>query len=107
MLIIFIGHLGKNESLSLFITFELFFEKGHFGEVTRGEYRNIPVAVKTLRSTNRVLSLTDRDNFINEALLLKRYKHKRIVRFIGIAAYREPLMIVTELVESNVEYLTK
>ncbi len=85
----------------------MFFEKGNFGEVTRGEYRNVPVAVKTLHSTTKNLSLKDQDNFINEALLLKRLKHERIVHFIGIAAYREPLMIVTELVERNVEYLTK
>jgi hypothetical protein len=31
--------------------------------------------------------------------MLKRYKHKRIVNCIGIAAYREPLMIVMEYVE--------
>ncbi|CAF0835288.1 unnamed protein product [Adineta steineri] len=74
---------------------------GHFGEVTRGEYCGTPVAVKLLRSVNGPLRPEDRQNFINEALLLKRFKHKRIVQFIGIAAYREPLMIVMELVEQG------
>ncbi|UJR37690.1 hypothetical protein I4U23_030385 [Adineta vaga] len=74
---------------------------GHFGDVTRGEYRKLPVAVKVLRSETNVLSPIDRESFVNEALVLKRYKHKRIVNFIGIAAYREPMMIVMELVEQG------
>ncbi|CAF1621235.1 unnamed protein product, partial [Adineta ricciae] len=75
--------------------------QGNFGEVHRGKYRNVPVAVKVLRETNRQLTPKDRTNFINEALLLKTYKHKQIVSFYGIAAYREPLMIVMELVEKG------
>ena len=80
----------------------MFFE-GNFGEVHRGRYRNVPVAVKVLRETNRQLTLKDRTNFVNEALLLKSYKHKQIVSFYGIAAFHEPLMIVMELVESKIE----
>ena len=85
------------EDLSLLV-----FCQGHFGDVYRGEYRKIPVAVKMLRPAANVLNPKDRENFINEALLLKRYKHKQIVQFIGIAAYREPLMIVMELVERKI-----
>jgi len=55
--------------------------------------------VKVLRSIDTNRSSKDRENFITEALILKRYKHKRIVNCIGIAAYREPLMIVMEIVE--------
>ncbi|CAF3398988.1 unnamed protein product [Rotaria sp. Silwood1] len=75
--------------------------QGNFGEVFRGEYRNTPVAVKILRSTIADRSSKDREIFINEALLLKRYKHKRIVNLFGIAAHHEPLMIVMELVEKG------
>lgn len=56
-------------------------------------------AIKVLRSTVASRNSKDRERFINEALVLKRYKHDRIVKFIGIAAYREPLMIVMELVK--------
>ncbi|CAF2524438.1 unnamed protein product [Rotaria sp. Silwood2] len=75
--------------------------QGHFGEVFRGEYRNTPIAVKILRSTIADRSSKDQEMFINEALLLKRYKHKRIVNFIGVAAHCEPLMIVMEFVEKG------
>jgi serine/threonine protein kinase len=44
-------------------------------------------------------SARDRQNFINEALLLQQYKHKNIVEFLGIAAIRDPLMIIMELIE--------
>lgn len=59
------------------------------------------VAVKTLRLTDadRCMKNTKDQDFINEALVLKKYKHKSIVNFIGIAAYREPLMIVMEFIE--------
>ncbi|CAF3712933.1 unnamed protein product [Rotaria socialis] len=71
--------------------------KGNFGEVFRGEYRNHKYAIKILRSKKADENSRDRDRFVNEALILKRYTHPRIVKFIGIVASCEPLMIVMEL----------
>ncbi|CAF4002363.1 unnamed protein product [Rotaria magnacalcarata] len=73
--------------------------KGNFGEVFRGEYRNHKYAIKILRSKSGDESSRDRDRFVNEALILNRYTHPRIVKFIGIVASCEPLMIVMELVK--------
>ena len=73
--------------------------KGHFGEVSRGEYRGQKLAIKTLRSPGANLTEKDRQNFINEAFLLQQYRHKNIVKFIGIAAMRDPMMILMELIE--------
>ena len=75
------------------------FEKGHFGQVARAKYHKESVAVKILHEPPGDRGVRDRQNFINEALLLKQYKHKNIVRFIGIAAIRDPMMIVMELIE--------
>lgn len=36
-------------------------------------------------------------------MLLQEYKHKNIVKFLGVAAIRDPMMIVMELVERNEE----
>lgn len=58
--------------------------------------------MKILHSTSVDRSVRDRQNFINEALLLRQYKNKNIVKFLGIAAMRDPLMIVMELVEGKI-----
>ncbi|CAF2069418.1 unnamed protein product [Rotaria magnacalcarata] len=75
--------------------------KGHFGNVVRGEYRGQFVAVKILHASSTGQSPQSRNNFINEALLLQQYKHKNIVKFLGIAAIRDPLMIIMELIEQG------
>lgn len=73
--------------------------QGHFGQVTKGEYKGKTVAVKVLHSSSSDRSGRDRKNFVNEAMLLQEYKHKNIVKFLGVAAIRDPMMIVMELVE--------
>ncbi|CAF1382169.1 unnamed protein product [Rotaria sp. Silwood1] len=75
--------------------------KGHFGQVARGEFRGKPVAVKILHESSAAQNPQARKNFINEALLLQQYKHKNIVKFLGIAAIRDPLMIIMELIEQG------
>ncbi|CAF4044445.1 unnamed protein product [Rotaria sp. Silwood2] len=75
--------------------------KGHFGQVARGEFRGKPVAVKILHESSAAQNAQARKNFINEALLLQQYKHKNIVKFLGIAAIRDPLMIIMELIEQG------
>ncbi len=73
--------------------------KGHFGQVARAEYHEKFVAVKILLPSAADRGTRERQNFINEALLLRQYKHKNIVKFLGIAAIRDPLMIMMELIE--------
>ena len=53
------------------------------------------VAVKTCRDT---LSEDQRKKFLQEGRILKQYNHPNIVSFIGIAAQRQPVMIVMEFV---------
>lgn len=74
--------------------------KGNFGEVYRGKYKpkGMVVAVKTCRDT---LSEDQRKKFLQEGRILKQYDHPNIVKFIGIAAQRQPVMIVMEYVEGK------
>ena len=58
-------------------------------------YNNNEVAVKKCRET---LSEDMKKKFIQEGRILKEYDHPNIVRFIGIAAQRQPIMIVMEFV---------
>lgn len=72
----------------------------------RGKYKpkGMVVAVKTCRDT---LSEDQRKKFLQEGRILKQYDHPNIVKFIGIAAQRQPVMIVMEYVEGKgvVRYL--
>lgn len=85
---------GNKQILSFFKT------KGNFGEVYRGKYKpkGMVVAVKTCRDT---LSEDQRKKFLQEGRILKQYDHPNIVKFIGIAAQRQPVMIVMEYVEGK------
>lgn len=70
---------------------------GNFGEVYKGKYqpKNMVVAVKTCRDS---LTEEQRKTFLQEGRILKQYEHPNIVKFIGIAAQRKPVMIVMEYV---------
>ena len=63
----------------------------------KGVYKstNEVVAVKTCRDT---LSEEQRKKFLMEGRILKQYDHPNIVKFIGIAAQRQPVMIIMEYV---------
>ncbi|XP_052785913.1 tyrosine-protein kinase Fer-like isoform X2 [Mya arenaria] len=73
---------------------------GNFGEVFRGVYKrtNETVAVKTCKDT---LSEEQRKKFLMEGRILKQYDHPNIVQFIGIAAQRQPVMIIMEYVSGG------
>ncbi|KAL5020316.1 hypothetical protein ScPMuIL_003208 [Solemya velum] len=79
------------------ICLEMKIGNGNFGEVYKGMYspENLTVAVKTCRDT---LSEDQRKKFLQEGRILKQYDHPNIVKFIGIAAQRQPVMIVMEYV---------
>lgn len=75
--------------------------QGQFGEVYRGVFKvtGALVAIKTCRET---LSEDVKRKFLQEGRILKQYDHPNIVKFIGIAAQRHPVMIVMEFVSGNV-----
>lgn len=73
---------------------------GQFGEVFRGVFRltESQVAVKTCREN---MSEDVKRKFLQEGRILKQYNHPNIVKFIGIAAQRHPVMIVMEFVSGG------
>lgn len=76
---------------------------GAFGEVYQGCLHNhpgevtdeLPVAIKTLPEYNT--SKQAEMDFVMEALIMSKFKHRNIVRFIGICFERMPRFIVLEL----------
>uniref|UniRef100_A0A2C9KI86 non-specific protein-tyrosine kinase n=1 Tax=Biomphalaria glabrata TaxID=6526 RepID=A0A2C9KI86_BIOGL len=69
---------------------------GNFGEVYKGIYKKtMEVAVKTCKDT---LTEDQKIKFLQEGRILKQYKHPNIVRYIGIAAQKQPVMIVMEFI---------
>ncbi|XP_062566100.1 tyrosine-protein kinase Fer-like [Saccostrea cucullata] len=94
----------RNDDIAL----EMKIGNGNFGEVYKGVYKpkSMVVAVKTCRDT---LSEEQRKKFLQEGRILKQYDHPNIVRFIGIAAQRQPVMIVMEYVAGGalLNYLRK
>ncbi|VDI62338.1 tyrosine-protein kinase Fer [Mytilus galloprovincialis] len=90
------------------IALEMKIGNGNFGEVYKGLYKpkNQVVAIKTCRDT---LSDDQRKKFLQEGRILKQYDHPNIVQFIGIAAQRQPVMIVMEYVAGGalLSYLRK
>nr|CDJ93716.1 SH2 motif and Tyrosine protein kinase domain containing protein [Haemonchus contortus] len=75
--------------------------EGAFGEVYKGLLQDgiwgarIPVAIKTLHSTN--MTADDRIQFLQEASIMREFKHENVVRLHGVCTSKEPIMIVMEL----------
>lgn len=72
--------------------------RGSFGKVYRAEYnRTFDVAVKMLLAPNA------RQLFIEEATLMHKLNHRRIVRLLGVCTEpeTEPVYIITELLEKG------
>ncbi|CAH2040359.1 unnamed protein product, partial [Iphiclides podalirius] len=71
--------------------------RGNFGDVYKARLKTTgqEVAVKTCR-----VALPDEQKrtFLQEGRILKQYQHPNIVRLIGIAVQKQPIMIVMELV---------
>ena len=57
----------------------------------------IEVAVKKMKSQFSIMSKEGKSSFYNEARQMQNLKHPNIVRLIGVAASREPMMLIMEL----------
>lgn len=71
--------------------------KGHFANVYKARYKNEDVAVKIYRE----MTAKKRKDFFLEGFILGQNRHRNIIRFIGFATDRDPMMIVTEYLEGN------
>ncbi|VDM79981.1 unnamed protein product [Strongylus vulgaris] len=75
--------------------------EGAFGEVYKGLLQDgiwgarIPVAIKTLHSTN--MTADDRIKFLQEANIMRGFRHENVIRLHGVCTSKEPIMIVMEL----------
>uniref|UniRef100_A0A183G0F1 non-specific protein-tyrosine kinase n=1 Tax=Heligmosomoides polygyrus TaxID=6339 RepID=A0A183G0F1_HELPZ len=68
--------------------------EGAFGEDGMWGAR-IPVAIKTLHSTN--MTTDDRIQFLQEANIMREFRHENVIRLHGVCTSKEPIMIVMEL----------
>lgn len=66
--------------------------RGNFGEVYYGKWKNnIEVAVKTLREGTMSTAA-----FLQEAAIMKKFRHKRLVALYGVCSEDGPIFIVQE-----------
>ncbi|XP_045496190.1 tyrosine-protein kinase Fer isoform X2 [Colias croceus] len=74
--------------------------RGNFGDVYKARLITTgqEVAVKTCRVA---LPEEQKRTFLQEGRILKQYQHPNIVRLIGIAVQKQPIMIVMELVSGG------
>lgn len=75
---------------------------GCFGEVFYGTYMGQEVAVKTLKQ-----GTMSPQAFLDEAVIMRRCRHPRLVPLYGVCSKAEPLLIITEYMSkgSLLEYL--
>ncbi|KAL7670920.1 hypothetical protein ACOME3_005835 [Neoechinorhynchus agilis] len=71
---------------------------GNYGEVWKGKYKGQTVAIKAMKST----SMDDRKklpknwDFLEEARVMKKLKHEKIVKLYGVSTVQEPFFIIVE-----------
>ncbi|KAF2900764.1 hypothetical protein ILUMI_05417 [Ignelater luminosus] len=79
--------------------------RGNFGEVYYGKWRDtIDVAVKTLRE-----GAMSTQAFLQEAAIMKKFRHKRLVALYAVCSKEEPIYIVQEYMSkgSLLDFLRK
>jgi tyrosine-protein kinase Src len=64
---------------------------GNFGEVWYGMWRHVDVAIKTLKTGT--MSSSD---FLQEAAIMKKFRHPNLVALYAVCSKEEPIFIVTE-----------
>ena len=77
--------------------------QGQFGEVWEGIWnKTTPVAVKTLKPGSMAPTA-----FLQEAAILKRLRHPKLIQLYAVCTDMEPIYIVTELMRNGslLEYL--
>ena len=87
------------------IKLEYKLSSGEFSEVWEGFYNGTtPCAVKALLPGKMAVF-----EFLAEAQVMKKLKHKKIIKLYGVCTREEPIYIVTELMKHGIllDYLTK
>eukprot|EP00117_Sycon_ciliatum_P003387 scpid88513/ scgid8203/ Tyrosine-protein kinase Src42A; Tyrosine-protein kinase Src41 len=70
---------------------------GQFGEVWEGLWnRTTPVAIKTLKAGTMA-----REAFLEEAQIMKRLRHEKLIQLYAVCSVHEPIMIITELMKNG------
>ncbi|KAK7099624.1 tyrosine-protein kinase Fyn-like isoform X1 [Littorina saxatilis] len=85
------------------LTFEKRLGAGQFGEVWKGRYlKTREVAIKTLKPDTMTV-----EKFLDEAAIMKRCQHDKLVKLYAVCTKEEPIYIVTELMAhgSLLDYL--
>ncbi|EDQ89876.1 uncharacterized protein MONBRDRAFT_44312 [Monosiga brevicollis MX1] len=78
---------------------------GNFGVVRAGVYKsNRPVAIKMMKEGSM-----SEDDFIAEAQVMMKFRHKNLVELLGVVTSVKPIYIVTELMSNGnlLDYLKK
>lgn len=75
------------------ITLERKLDQGHFGDVWIGKWRNsVDVAIKTLKP-----GAMSADAFLEEAKIMHKMRHRKLVQLMGVCTQQFPIYIITEL----------
>uniref|UniRef100_A0A8C4QV27 Tyrosine-protein kinase n=1 Tax=Eptatretus burgeri TaxID=7764 RepID=A0A8C4QV27_EPTBU len=70
---------------------------GNYGEVWEGLWNNSThVAVKTLKGGNM-----DKNDFLQEAQMMKKLRHKNLIQLYAICSLEEPIYIITEIMKNG------
>uniref|UniRef100_UPI00358F0D0C tyrosine-protein kinase Src42A-like n=1 Tax=Myxine glutinosa TaxID=7769 RepID=UPI00358F0D0C len=70
---------------------------GNFGEVWEGLWNDTTrVAVKTLKKGKM-----DKNDFLQEAQLMKKLRHKNLIQLYAICTLEEPIYIITEIMKNG------
>ncbi|XP_034935442.1 proto-oncogene tyrosine-protein kinase ROS isoform X2 [Chelonus insularis] len=86
------------------ITLAKFLGSGAFGEVFQGNAKDIdgpgitPVAIKTLR---KGATAQEKTEFLQEAQLMSHFRHKHVLRLLGVCLDTDPPLLVLELMEAG------
>ncbi|XP_028406412.1 tyrosine-protein kinase SRK2-like [Dendronephthya gigantea] len=79
------------------LTFKSRLGAGNFGEVWEGLWnKTTKVAIKTLKA-----GTMEPENFLDEAEMMKKLIHPRLVQLYAVCSREEPIYIVTELMENG------
>lgn len=78
------------------------FKKGSFGVVHKALYKPTG-AIFAVKTCHKQLPLDQHKKLLQEGMRLRQYDHPNIVKFIGIAAQRQPIMVVMEYIPGIVD----